>query len=211
MALIICDKCGRQISNKATHCVGCGVAISDITASVESLKTSGPEEYVSNESLVGSSKNKHAVNFPTPLKVFSYLTFTIAFLHIVFTFFAARSMYPDAIFITLYSYGIFITPKMITLLIAVFIIAISLLTIKTRNTILRISSAASYLTLSVGSFQVFTSVSMFGTVWQWSEDAPRIPQAPFALVMATLQLLCLVLLLLPASSKYFNQAENFKG
>lgn len=211
MALTACDECGRQISDKATHCVHCGIAISDPMAGMESQRTLESEEHISNKPLVGSLKRKSTGNFPTTLLLFNYITLLVALLHIVFTFFMETNMFPTAIVVTLYRNGMFIPQLLLSLLISIFIVAFSLLTLKTKNTILRMVSGIYYLALSIGSFQVFTEVSIYGLVWQWSLDGPRIPVAPFALTMVALQLLCVVLLFLPSSSAYFMKRSVSKN
>jgi hypothetical protein len=140
------------------------------------------------------------------MRLFIYLAFLIAVLHIGFALILNVPMYPlSDIMLSLIRMGIFVPPFYLTLMIATFIIALSVLTVAKRNPILRYINLIVYAVLVIASFQVCMDLLRFGIVWQWSLDSPRIPQAPFALLMVALQTLCLLLLVLPSSSKFFKK------
>jgi hypothetical protein len=110
------------------------------------------------------------------MRLFIYLAFLIAVLHIGFTLLGVP-MYPT----------------------------IGVLTVAKRNPILRYINSIVYAVLIISSFQVFDRLWMLNIVWRWETDSPSIPQAPFALLMVALQTLCLVILVLPSSSKFFKK------
>ena len=140
------------------------------------------------------------------MRLFIYLAFLIAVLHIGFDLILNVPMYPmQDLFLRLYRMGIFVPPFYLTLMIATFIIALSVLTVAKRNPILRYINSIVYAVLIISSFQVFDRLWMLNIVWRWETDSPSIPQAPFALLMVALQTLCLVILVLPSSSKFFKK------
>ena len=141
------------------------------------------------------------------MRLFVYLAFLIAVLHIGFALLGVPMYEVDGLMVQLYQMGIFIPAIILSLIITSFIIVLSVLTIEKRNPILRYINLIVYAVLILASFQVYYRLSMFNMVWRWSEDSPSIPQAPFALLMVALQTLCLVILVLPSSSKFFKK-EN---
>ena len=204
MTLVCCNECGNQISDKAQHCVHCGFNIETSTAVVGGNFAGDPEEVRIVKSVGRSREENSSTTLPVTISLFKYITFIVALLHIAFTFFGPL-MYPLKIIILLYSNGIFISQNIISILLSIFLIFISLKTVKTKNTILRIMNGIIYVALCVGSFQVFYDLKAFGMVWQWRLEGPRIAQAPFAFMMVALQLSCVVLLFVPQSSRYFSQ------
>jgi len=139
------------------------------------------------------------------MRLFIYLAFLIAVLHIGFTLLGVP-MYPTiGIRLLLAPMGIFIPTITVSLMISSFIIALSVLTVAKRNPILRYINSIVYAVLIISSFQVFDRLWMLNIVWRWETDSPSIPQAPFALLMVALQTLCLVILVLPSSSKFFKK------
>ena len=140
------------------------------------------------------------------MRLFIYLAFLIAVLHMGFALIFNVPMYPLAdIMMLLYRKGIYGWPALISIIIPTFIIALSVLTVAKRNPILRYINLIVYAVLVIASFQVYMYLLKLNIVWQWSLDSPRIPQAPFALLMVALQTLCLVILVLPSSSKFFKK------
>ena len=140
------------------------------------------------------------------MRFFIYLASLIAVLHIGFALILNVPMYPlNDLLQRLYRMGTLVPPIYLTLMIATFIIALSVLTVAKRNPILRYINLIVYAVLVIASFQVYMYLLDYGVVWQWSRDSPRIPQAPFALLMVALQALCLVILVLPSSSKFFKK------
>ena len=139
------------------------------------------------------------------MRLFIYLAFLIAVLHIGFTLIGVP-MYPTTgIRLLLAQMGIFIPTITVSLMISSVIIALSVLTIVKRNPILRYLNSFVYAVLIISSFQVYVVLWKFNMVWRWGTDSPSIPQAPFALLMVALQTLCLVILVLPSSSKFFKK------
>jgi membrane-bound metal-dependent hydrolase YbcI (DUF457 family) len=115
-------------------------------------------------------------------------------------------MYPTTgIHVLLSQMGIFIPTITVSLMISSFIIALSVLTVVKRNPFLRYINLIVYAVLVLASYQVYIVLWKFNMVWRWDTDSPSIPQAPFALLMVALQTLCLVILVLPSSSKFFKK------
>lgn len=139
------------------------------------------------------------------MRLFIYLAFLIAVLHIGFTLINVP-MYPTTgIHVLLSQMGIFIPTITVSLMISSFIIALSVLTVVKRNPFLRYINLIVYAVLVLASYQVYIVLWKFNMVWRWDTDSPSIPQAPFALLMVALQTLCLVILVLPSSSKFFKK------
>lgn len=202
MALIKCNECGNHISDKAQHCVHCGVSSETAIGVVENSMRGKSFEKSSYKFSV-TSQEDFVKNTPTTISIFKYVTFLIASLHITLAF-LSPPMYPLELLFILYTNGIFISQLFLSALIAITIVMISLQTVRTRNAALRIVNGILYLVLCAGSFQVFIELNTYGLVWQWSLAAPRIPQAPVALLVSALQLCCVILLFLPQSAKYFS-------
>ena len=143
------------------------------------------------------------------MRLFIYLASSIAVLQIGFVLTDYPFYSLMDLFKLLYRMDILVRPTylklMILTMIATFIIALSVLTVANRNPILRYINLIVYAVLVIASFQVYLYLSGLGVVWQWSRDSPRIPQAPFALLIVALQTLCLVILVLPSSSKFFKK------
>jgi hypothetical protein len=207
MPLIGCDECGKQISDKAKHCVHCGVAIEQYAGPNAKQNNSSLASNESNASTVVSSANKPASALPKTLSLLKYTAVAAAVLHIIFAF-LSTPMYPSDLLGTLYRNGIFISPILLSLIIAIVTVAITVTTLKTKNSALRFASAVIYLVFSFASFQKFTDLHMIGLVWQKTNESIAIPQAPFAILMTLLQVLCAVYLFLPPSSKYFKNSPE---
>ena len=207
MALIECDECGKQISDKAQHCVHCGVAINQDATTYAKRKNSGLLSNESNASMVLSDTNKPASTLPTTLSLLKFTAVAAAVLHVIFAL-LSTPMYPSDLLSTLYRYGVFLSPISLSLIIAIATVAFTITTLKSRNSALRFASAIIYLALSYASFQEFSNLSKYGLVWQKSIESIAIPQAPFALLMTLLQASCAVYLFLQPTSKYFNESPR---
>lgn len=205
MALIDCDECGKQISDKAQHCVHCGVSIEQHAGVHAKQENSGLVSNVSNASIVFSDEDKPVSTLPTTLSLLKYTVVAVAILHIIFAF-LSTPMYSSDFLVSLYRNGIFLSPILVSIIIAIVTVVITATTLKTKNFALRFASAVIYLIFSCASFQKFTDLNMFDVVWQKSIESIAIPQAPFALLMTFLQIICAVYLFLPPSSNYFKRS-----
>jgi hypothetical protein len=206
MALIDCNECGKQISDKAQHCVHCGVAIEQHADANAKQKNSSLASNESNASMVFSDANKPGSTLPTTLSLLKYTVAAAIILHIIFVF-LGKPMYNDsAVLGTLYGNGIFISPIAFTLIIAIVTSAITVTMLKTKNSALRFASAVIYLVFSFSSFQEFIRFHRIGLFLQETNESIAIPLAPFALLITVLQVLCAVYLFLPPSSKYFKNS-----
>lgn len=206
MALIACEECGKQISDKAHHCVNCGVGIErNVDVSTKNNIYFNRDE--SNASVSLSAGNTSARTKPLILSLLKYSSIFIAILHIFFAY-LGTPMYPQEFLIALYKIGIHLSPISVSVIIAVIIVTITLTTLKIKKRYFPYASMILFLALSFASFQKFYDLYVFQMVWRQNPGSIAVPQAPFALLMAFLQGLSAASFFFPSSSKYFQKLRE---
>ena len=200
MALIECNECGKEISDKAENCIGCGTPISK----QEPYKiASEPASRRAQYRFSSTSENKN-LSIPYGIRLAKVTVIIAATAYVILDWLVVQ-LYPYEIITALYKNNMLIAPTYISWLLAALMAGIGFISIHIRKKMLIYVACLTFLILGYMSFQQFLFLNMMGVVWQYELNGPKIPQAPFVLSVVILQWTSAILLILPSSRRYFNR------